>query len=140
MVLNTGLSIQGSRVRVLSWPARYFTSIALWFEESYKAVACVGRETGSIPVWTETLNFKIIIHPSRRVSEIKLYAPFWWNWLFFWNYKMAYYSAHFHEMCVLKKSIFFVKFKKQNAVCAHEFSWFRQKKGQESHMYHIQLS
>ena len=36
---------------------------------------------------------------------------------------MADYSARFHEKFILKKSIIFVKLKKQNVVCAHEFSW-----------------
>ena len=46
---------------------------------------------------------------------------------FFWKYEMANYSAHFHEKFIVKKSIIFVKFKKQSFMCAHEFSWFTRK-------------
>ena len=55
---------------------------------------------------------------------------------FFLENIMAYYSAHFHEKFILRKSIIFVKFKKTNVVCAHEFPGLT-KKGQESHMYHF---
>ena len=40
---------------------------------------------------------------------------------------MADYSARFHEKFILKKLIIFVKLKKQNVLCAHEFSWFAKK-------------
>ena len=43
------------------------------------------------------------------------------------KYVMTDYSAHFHEKFILKKSITFVKCKKQNVVWAHEFSWFIKK-------------
>ena len=46
---------------------------------------------------------------------------------FFWKYEIADYSARFHEEFMLKKSIFFVNFKKQNVLRAHEFSWFAKK-------------
>ena len=38
---------------------------------------------------------------------------------------MAYYSAHFHQK-LCKKLIKLIKFKEQNVVCAHEFSWPRK--------------
>ena len=41
-----------------------------------------------------------------------------------WNDRL---SACFHEKFVVKKSILFIKFKKQNVVCEHEFSWFTKK-------------
>ena len=40
---------------------------------------------------------------------------------------MADYSARFHEKFILKKETIFVKLKKQNVVCAHEFYWFAKK-------------
>ena len=45
----------------------------------------------------------------------------------FVKFEMGDYSAHFYEKFVLKKSMIFVKFKKQSVVCGHEFSWFTKK-------------
>ena len=55
------------------------------------------------------------------------YSPMCHFGIFFLKYEMADYSAHFHKKFILKKSIIFAKFKKQNVVCAHEFSWFAKK-------------
>ena len=77
-------------------------------------------------IYTRTI---IVIHTLRVQFQDTQLQDTGFSWNFFENMKWQtiLHIFSFKKKIMLKKSIIFVKFKKKNVVCAHEFSWFAKK-------------